>query len=74
MTTVDREARAEFRRDVIDYMSGAIRAFEFDDRNSEFCSRKCTADDSVRQISKSLYYLNDDFIDHSVSVDAEGWV
>jgi hypothetical protein len=54
-------------------MTGDIRTFEFDDRNSRFFSKKATTDDSVRRISRFLYQIHDDLIDHPISVTAEGW-
>ena len=67
---VDRKARTDLRNALVSYITGEIRAFEFDDRNSEYFR---TTDTSVQQISRFLYSIHDDFIDHPISVSAQGW-
>jgi hypothetical protein len=71
--TVDRKARDDLRTALIDYMSGKIRSYQFADRAEPLWNAKATADYSVREISQQLYYIYDEFIDHPISVTAEGW-
>lgn len=67
---VDRLARNRLREAVIGYMNGTILTFEFDDLNIE-CG--ASPDQSVQLISRFLYSLHDDIIDHPISVTEEGW-
>lgn len=70
----DRKARTDLRDALISYMSGEIRTFAFDDRNSVYFETKLTEDRSVREIAHILYSIHDDFIDHPISVSPEGWL
>jgi hypothetical protein len=54
-------------------MRGEIRTFAFDDRNSKYDSPKATADPSVREVSRTLYAIHDDLIDHPISASPECW-
>jgi hypothetical protein len=67
---IDRQARTGLRNALVSYMAGAIRTFAFDDQNTACCK---TADRSVQEISRFLYNLHDDFIDHPISVTSQGW-
>jgi len=71
--TADREARIELQNALVGYMAGEIRTFEFDDRKSTICSRNETADDGLRQVSRFLYGIHDDLIDHPSSISPQGW-
>lgn len=51
-------------------MNGAISTFKFDDMN---CECMCSADPSVQRISKFLYQVHDDFVDHPISVSRKTW-
>ncbi|MBA3483485.1 MAG: hypothetical protein H0T51_16880 [Pirellulales bacterium] len=70
---VDRQARANLRDALVQYMTGKIQTFAFDDRNSKYISSRSTIDLSVRAISCELYSIHDDFVDHPISVTPEGW-
>jgi len=67
---IDLEARNVLRNALVDYMTGKIRTYAFDDCNSSF--QKAT-DDSLRQISRFLWTLHDGLIDHPISVTAYEW-
>jgi hypothetical protein len=73
VVAVDRKARTDLRDALISYLRGEIRTFEFDDRNSAYFEQRLTEDQSVRDVSRILWTMHDDFIDHPVSVTAEGW-
>lgn len=70
---VDHEARNDLRSALVRYMTGAIRSLDFDDLISGYFNERSTPDHSVRQIARSLSYTYDDFVDHSISVNPEGW-
>lgn len=54
------------RRDaIIAYMNGTIRIYAFDDLNSECVD---SHDEGVRKISKLLYQIHDNTVDHPISV------
>src|SRR5262249_34981932 len=72
-TVVDRKARTDLRDALVSYMRGDIRTFEFDDRNSAYFEQGRTEDRSVHDVARVLWTMHDDFIDHPVSVSAEGW-
>ena len=69
-TAIDREKRAELRDSLVRYMAGDIRTFAFDDIN---CACRDTADASLKLLSKELWLIHDDLIDHPVSVTHDGW-
>lgn len=69
----DSKAREELQHALVSYMAGDIRSFEFDDRISRLQSKKTTNDNSVRRISRVLWYIYDDFMDDTISVDAKTW-
>jgi len=69
-TATDREKRAELRDGLMRYMAGDICTFAFDDINS---ACRDTTDASLKLISKELYLIHDDLIDHPVSVTQESW-
>ena len=66
---VDRQARTYLRNALVSYMAGAIRTFAFDDKNSG-CRKN--GDRSVQEISRFLYNIHDDLIDHPISVTSPG--
>ena len=68
--TIDHQARMNLQKAVVGYMAGNIRTYRFDDENSD-CQH--SPDSSVRQISRILYTLHDDFIDHPISVTPHHW-
>ena len=68
--TVDRIARKQLRDAVVAHMNGTIGTYDFDDYNSE-CGG--SGDDGVREISRWLYRIHDDTVDHPISVSSEGW-
>jgi hypothetical protein len=70
---VDRKARDDLRSALVRYMTGEMRSFEFDDQTSPFQSAKATSDESIRRISRELWTIYDDLIDHPISVTPEGW-
>lgn len=70
MTTVACDDRRKLRDAIIAYMNGTIRTYAFDDLN---CECKDSHDESVRQISKLLYQIHDDTVDHPVSVNQTTW-
>ena len=68
---VDRKARKILRDALLQYMTGEIDTFAFDDANCE-CMK--STDASVQKISRFLYNIHDDFVDHPISVTSEeGW-
>jgi hypothetical protein len=69
----DHDARADLRAALVSYMSGDIKTSAFDDRNSIYFEELATDDRSVLEISRRLYNLHDDFIDHPISVTCECW-
>ena len=62
--------RQKLRNAIVAYMNGAIATFAFDDLNCE-CSD--SADESVHQISKLLYQIHDDTVDHPICVTQSTW-
>jgi hypothetical protein len=69
-TATDHEKRAQLRAGLVRYMAGNIGTFAFDDIN---CACRDTADASLKLLSKELWLMHDDLIDHPVSVTHEGW-
>jgi len=67
---IDRKARTDLRNALVSYMTGEIRTFAFDDQNSVYFK---ATDVSVQEISRSLWYIHDDLIDHPISVNTCGW-
>ncbi len=67
---VDRQARTDLQNALVSYMVGTIRTFAFDDLNT--ACRKAS-DRSVQEISRALYYIHDDLINHPISVTLAGW-
>ena len=70
MPTVASDDRRKLRDAIIAYMNGTMRTYAFDDLNSECMD---SHDDSVRRISKLLYQIHDDTVDHPVSVTQMTW-
>lgn len=70
MTTTPCNDRRKLRDAVIAYMNGTIRTYAFDDLN---CEAMDSHDESVRQISKLLYQIHDDTVDHPISVSKMTW-
>jgi len=66
----DRKARTDLRNALVRYMTGEIQTFAFDDQNSDCCR---ATDTSVQQISRFLWNIHDDTIDHPISVSPQGW-
>lgn len=66
----DRQARADLRNALVNYMTGASRTYAFED---QYTACRQSADRSVQEISRALYYLHDGLIDHPISVTAQGW-
>ncbi len=66
---VDRQARDELAKLVIDYMADRIRTDEFDHGNMNIEDQ----DPSVRACVGALWFFHDDFVDHPISVSSEGW-
>ncbi len=70
---IDRPAREVVLNALLQYMRGETRSYGFDDRITPYFNRKGTADEGLRQIANALWRIYDDFIDHPISVTAEGW-
>ncbi len=70
MTAIACEDRRKLRDSVIAYMNGTISTYAFDDLNSECMDSQ---DETVRQISKQLYLIHDDAVDHPISVSQPTW-
>ncbi|MBS0263836.1 MAG: hypothetical protein JSS02_18000 [Planctomycetes bacterium] len=70
----DRKARADLQDALASYMRGDISTFAFDDRNSAYFEGGQTQDQSVLEISRVLWTMHDDFVDHPISVSREGWL
>jgi hypothetical protein len=70
MPVIACDDRRKLRDAVIAYMNGTISTYAFDDLNCE-----CTdsEDESVRQVSKLLYQIHDDTVDHPISVTLTTW-
>jgi hypothetical protein len=58
------------RETLVNYMTGAIRTYDFDDQNTALGK---TTDIDVQAISRFLYYFHDGFIDHPISVSPDAW-
>lgn len=67
----DRNARAVLRNALARYMTGEIGTFAFDDANSNCCQ---SSDANVKAISRVLYSIHDDTVDHPICVTSDGWV
>ena len=67
---IDRPARMALREALVQYMAGAIRTYAFDEANT---ACRASADVGVQTISRFLYYLHDDLIDHPISVRRDTW-
>ena len=70
MTAIACDDRRKLRDAVIAYMNGTISTYVFDDLN---CECMDSHDEIVRQISKQLYLIHDDTVDHSISVSQPTW-
>jgi len=70
MTAIASDDRRKLRDAVIAYMNGTISTYAFDDLN---CECMDSHDEIVRQISKQLYQIHDDTVDHPVSVTQPTW-
>lgn len=70
MNPIAYDDRRKLRDAVIAYMNGTIRTYRFDDLNCECLDSR---DESVRQISKLLYQIHDDTVDHPISVSENTW-
>ena len=70
MTGIACHDRRKLRDAVIAYMNGTISTYAFDDLN---CECMDSADPSVRQVSKLLYQIHDDTVDHPISVTQTTW-
>jgi hypothetical protein len=67
---IDRQARMALRQTLVKYMTGAIRTYDFDDRNTTLGK---STDVGVQAISRFLYYFHDGLIDHPISVSPDAW-
>jgi len=70
MTIVAFDDRRKLRDAIIAYMDGTIRTYAFDDLNSECMD---SHDEGVRKISKLLYQIHDDTVDHPISLTQTTW-
>lgn len=70
MPAIAYDDRQKLRDAVIAYMNGAISTYAFDDQN---CECMDSQDESVRQVSKLLYQIHDDTVDHPISVSKTTW-
>ncbi len=70
MNAIACDDRRKLRDAVIGYMNGTISTYVFDDLNCECMN---SHDESVRQISKLLYQIHDDTVDHPISVTQITW-
>ena len=70
MVACNRQARSDLKTGLIRYMAGEIRTFAFDDQN--WAAGK-SADRSVHQVSRFLWHIHDDCIDHPISVSPQTW-
>ena len=68
--TIDREKRERLRAALAAYLRGELRTFAFDDEN---CACGDTKDESLRLISRQLYLIHDDTVDHPISVSEPVW-
>lgn len=66
----DHQSRMDLQKALVEYMTGRIRTYAFDDQNIA-CQQ--SSDKSVQEISRFLYALHDDFIDHPISVAPAYW-
>lgn len=67
---VDRQARTNLRSAIVAYMRGAIRSFALEDQYSP-C--RTSPDEAVQDIAQQLWCIHDELVDHSISVQPEGW-
>ena len=70
MSAIACDDRRKLRDAVIAYMNGTILTYAFDDLN---CDCMDAPDPSVRQVSKLLYQIHDDTVDHPISVTKTTW-
>ncbi len=70
MTDVVCNDRRKLRDALIAYMNGTILTYAFDDLNFECLGAR---DPSVQQVSKLLYQIHDDTVDHPISVTKKTW-
>ena len=70
MTATPFRDRRKLRDAVIAYMNGTISTYAFDDLNCECID---SPDPSVRQVSKLLYQIHDDTVDHPIYVTQTTW-
>jgi len=70
MTAIACDDRRKLRDAVIAYMNGTISTYAFDDLNCECMDSR---DKSIRQVSKLLYQIHDDTVDHPISVTRQTW-
>lgn len=70
MSVIACDDRRKLRDAVIAYMNGSIKTYAFDDLN---CECMDSNDPGVRQISKLLYQIHDDTVDHPISVNQTTW-
>ena len=68
--TVDRQARTTLQRAIVDYMSGAIRTFAFED---QYWPCRTSPDEAVQRIAREVWYIHDELIDHPLSLPEQGW-
>jgi|GEM_PF-2789417 len=68
--SIDLHARIHLQKALVEYMAGRIRTFAFDDQNTA-CGR--SSDKSVQEISRFLYSLHDDNVDHPIAVAPDCW-
>jgi hypothetical protein len=68
--TIACNERRKLRDVVVAYMDGTISTFAFDDRNCDFMDSR---DAGVRRLSKLLYQIHDDTVDHPISVSETTW-
>ncbi|MCA9213825.1 MAG: hypothetical protein KDB27_12210 [Planctomycetales bacterium] len=70
MTVIACDDRRKLRDAIVAYMNCTISTYAFDDLNSECMDSR---DESVRQISRQLYQIHDDAVDHPISVTQPTW-
>lgn len=70
MNAIACDDRRKLRDAVIAYMNGTISTYAFDDLNCECMDSR---DEIVRCISKQLYLIHGDTVDHPISVTQPTW-
>lgn len=68
--SIDFQSRMDLQKALVGYMAGRICTSAFDDQNTA-CQQ--SSDKSVQEISRFLYSLHDDLIDHPISVTPICW-